>query len=92
MYLLPDHPLGKRMRFAFAILFFTVSFISKSQPFGYNYAKQITIQGAQVSGSADHVNFPVLISVTDNDLRTTANGGRVTSINGYDIVFPQAIV
>jgi biopolymer transport protein ExbB len=90
MYLLPDHPLGKRMRFAFTILFLTVSFISKSQPFGYNYAKQITIQSAQVSGSADHVNFPVLISVTDNDLRTTANGGRVTSANGYDIVFTSS--
>jgi biopolymer transport protein ExbB len=90
MYLLPDHALTNRMRFALGFLFLTASFIGKSQPFGYNYAKQITIQSSQVSGSADHADFPVLISVTDNDLRTTANGGRVTNASGYDIVFTSS--
>jgi hypothetical protein len=58
-----------------------------AQPTGYSYAKQITIQSSQVSGGANLTNFPVLISVTDNNLRTTANGGHVTNANGYDIVF-----
>lgn len=31
-----------------------------------------------------------MISVTDNDLRTTANGGSVENANGFDIVFYSA--
>lgn len=58
-----------------------------AQPYGYSYAKQITIQSSQVSGGADLSNFPVLISLTDANLRTTANGGHVTNSNGYDIRF-----
>jgi hypothetical protein len=52
---------------------------------GYTYGKTITLQGSQISGTL--TNFPVLISLTDNSLRTTANGGRVLNANGYDIVF-----
>jgi hypothetical protein len=32
-------------------------------------------------------NFPLLVSITDSDLKTTGNGGHVTNSNGYDIVF-----
>ena len=32
-------------------------------------------------------NFPVLVSVQNNALRTTATGGLVTSSRGYDILF-----
>jgi biopolymer transport protein ExbB len=52
---------------------------------GYTYAKTITIPAAQVSGSL--TNFPVLVSFTDNALRTVANGGHVQNASGYDIVF-----
>lgn len=52
---------------------------------GYAYGKTITLQGSQISGTL--TDFPVLISVTDNSLRTTANGGRVLNTNGYDIIF-----
>lgn len=54
-------------------------------PFGYR--KSITIDHTQVSGSTDLTDFPMLFSVTDPDLRTTANGGKVTSPNGDDILF-----
>jgi hypothetical protein len=56
-----------------------------AQPVGYGYGRSITINGAQVTGSL--TNFPVLVSVTLADLRTTANGGQVRNANGYDIVF-----
>jgi hypothetical protein len=39
------------------------------------------------AGSSDLLNFPLLISGTYPQLRSTANGGYVTSPNGYDIVF-----
>ena len=51
----------------------------------FGYRKSITINKTQVSGTLS--NFPVLISLTANELRTTGNGGHVQNSNGYDIVF-----
>jgi len=51
----------------------------------YSYKKKITIDKTKVAG--DETDFPVLISVTDNDLRDEANGGHVKSASGYDIIF-----
>lgn len=53
--------------------------------YDYLYKYKITINPAQVAG--DETDFPVLVSVTDNNLRDTANGGHVNNSNGYDIVF-----
>jgi len=54
---------------------------------GYHYVRTITIDQSVVQGSADLVNFPLLISGTYPFLRTVANGGLVQNSNGYDIVF-----
>lgn len=51
----------------------------------YGYRKIITIDLSQVAG--DETNFPILVSITNNSLRDTANGGHVENSNGYDIVF-----
>ena len=59
-----------------------------AQPAGYAYGKRVSIQASRISGS--QTNYPVLISVTDPDLRTVANGGRVRSGSGYDILFTLA--
>ena len=41
-----------------------------------------------MSGSGGSLsNFPVVVNLTDNDLRTTGNGGKITNANGYDIIF-----
>ncbi|MFQ5470674.1 MAG: DUF2341 domain-containing protein [Gammaproteobacteria bacterium] len=53
----------------------------------HGYRKTITINAMQVSGSTDLVDFPVLVSVTDIDLATVANAGKVENANGYDIEF-----
>ena len=39
--------------------------------------KPITIHHTQVSGTSNLTNFPVLVSVTDPNLATVANGGNV---------------
>jgi hypothetical protein len=53
----------------------------------FGYRQQITLTGV-VGGP--HVDFPVLVSVVDLNLRTGGNGGHVDSSNGYDIVFTAA--
>ncbi|HXA64503.1 MAG TPA: DUF2341 domain-containing protein, partial [Bryobacteraceae bacterium] len=57
----------------------------------YNYSwtnrKTITIDHTRVSGSSTLTNFPVLVSVTDVNLKTLANGGSVGKADGTDILF-----
>lgn len=47
--------------------------------------KKITVDHTKVAGPL--TNFPLLISMLDNDLRTIPNGGKVASASGADIVF-----
>lgn len=46
-----------------------------AQPAGYSFRKKLSIQSSQVSGSVDLTNFPILVSITDGDLKSAANGG-----------------
>lgn len=43
----------------------------------------ITVNSGQVPST--QTNFPVLLNVTDNRLRTIANGGNVSNVNGFDV-------
>ena len=54
---------------------------------GYLFKKQINLAHGQVSGGADLSNYPALISMTDANLKTIANGGYVQNSSGFDIVF-----
>ncbi|MDW3196606.1 MAG: DUF2341 domain-containing protein [Cytophagales bacterium] len=58
-------------------------------PCDYGFTKTITIDNTQVDNAdgADLINFPLLVSFTDGDLATVANGGNVQNSNGYDIAF-----
>ncbi len=58
-------------------------------PNGYSYRRLIDITNAQVSGGP-HTNFPILVSTTLADLRTTGNGGKVTDAQGDDIIFTDS--
>lgn len=56
----------------------------------FTYRKSITIDRTNVGNTgapATLTNFPLLISITDLDLKTTANGGDVTDAEGDDIIF-----
>ena len=52
----------------------------------WGYRRTVTIDHTQVPNS-DQANFPVLVSGTYSYLATVANGGKVTSGSGYDIIF-----
>ena len=49
--------------------------------------KKIVIDETLVAGTSNFTNFPVLVSVTDNDLRSTASGGNVQQTDGLEILF-----
>ncbi|MFQ5470560.1 MAG: DUF2341 domain-containing protein [Gammaproteobacteria bacterium] len=53
----------------------------------YDFRKAITIDAAKVSGTTDLTDFPVLVSITDANLATIANGGKVQNASGFDIIF-----
>jgi hypothetical protein len=52
----------------------------------FTFHRAITIDHTKVPNT-DQNNFPVLISGTYPFLATVANGGKVQSPSGYDIVF-----
>lgn len=52
--------------------------------------KQITIDESKVPGSNNLTDFPVLFSVTDPELKTVANGGKVGKSDGTDILFASS--
>jgi hypothetical protein len=54
----------------------------------WGYRKVLTIDQSKVGGSLS--NFPVLVSVTDGDLKSVSNGGKVASAQGNDLVFTDA--
>ena len=57
---------------------------AKAQSFSYRMS--VTVNASQVQ-NGPLSNFPFLFSSTNNNLRTTVNGGHVTNANGYDIIF-----
>lgn len=82
---------NKWWAYLLCFVFVCTDVFSQSAVCAYRYRKRITFDPTRVSGSADLVNFPALISITaDNDLRTVANSGHVESASGFDIVFTGA--
>ncbi|MCL5667137.1 MAG: DUF2341 domain-containing protein [Patescibacteria group bacterium] len=51
----------------------------------WNYRQKLTVNHGQVAGNLS--NFPVLVSLSSNDLKSTVNGGKVGKTDGTDIVF-----
>lgn len=73
---------------ALLLCLFLIGKIS-AQPLGYNYGKVITLLASQVVGPNDLADFTVMLKMTDPDLRSISNGGKVANSNGYDIIFTQ---
>jgi len=57
---------------------------------GFTWSKVLTVDSSKVVGSSDLVDFPVIVHITDPDFIHVSNGGKVESINGYDIGFTGA--
>ncbi|SHK98548.1 surface protein, partial [Reichenbachiella agariperforans] len=63
--------------------------VGLAQPVGYNFLKKIEIDHSVVSGTADLIDYPFLLKITDNDLSHIAegSGGKIENGFCYDIVF-----
>ena len=51
----------------------------------WTYRKAVTVQSSKVETT--ETSFPVLVSVTNPDLKSIGNSGHVSQANGYDIIF-----
>ncbi|MFN0151655.1 MAG: LamG-like jellyroll fold domain-containing protein [bacterium] len=69
-----------------AAAIFAASLLRANDAHAYSYQKTITVQASQVSGGP-HTDFPMLVNITDANLKTVGNGGQVQNANGYDIIF-----
>jgi hypothetical protein len=56
----------------------------------YKWRKQITINTDTWLGDATLYDFPVMVSLVDNDLKNVSHGGKVVHPKGYDIRFTGA--
>ena len=63
--------------------FATITLLAGS---GYTYQRFVVIDHTKIPNT-DQANFPFLFNTTDPAFATVANGGHVTSPNGYDIIF-----
>jgi len=67
----------------------TFASIGTGEEFEYKYRKRITVLNSMTPASCtgDLSNFPVLIDLSGDWLKTEANGGNISHPYGYDIVF-----
>lgn len=56
----------------------------------YKWRKHISINTNSWEGDATLYEFPLMVSLVDNDLKNVSHGGKVISPNGYDIRFTAA--
>ncbi|NQV38737.1 MAG: DUF2341 domain-containing protein [Candidatus Marinimicrobia bacterium] len=67
-----------------------LSLTLQAQPIGFERRMLLSVDNTKVSGATAHVDFPILVSITDNDLRSISNIGDMQNPSGYDIVFTSS--
>ncbi|MBN1675836.1 MAG: DUF2341 domain-containing protein [Kiritimatiellae bacterium] len=78
----------------FSFFIFHFSFFIAAQPSaeggwlgGYAYRRPVTVSAGLVQGATDLTNFPLLVSFADASLKAAVHGGKVGTLEGYDIAF-----
>jgi hypothetical protein len=64
--------------------------VGESRFSGYNWRKKITFDRTMIQGDAPLINFPLLITLKDPDLRHISRGGKMIHIKGNDIRFSKS--
>src|SRR5438105_3506069 len=79
------------MKVKLLLAFLFVFCFSKASPPGFLYYKILTTQESQINvGNNNLSDFPILVRITNNDLKHTSSGGYIQNINGYDIIFTSS--
>ncbi len=80
-----------RRKLAVASLLLVILGVVPSAEAAFKYRKALSVNGTQVVAGPGLLNYPVLVSIAnDASLKTTANGGHVSSTFAYDIEFRAA--
>jgi len=82
--------MSKPRKYAMQCLLLLLSAGLIAQPAGYEHRKLITLNSSQISGSTSHINFPVMLKLTEADLKSSSNGGGIENPAGYDVIFTQS--
>ncbi|MEM9325816.1 MAG: DUF2341 domain-containing protein [Bacteroidota bacterium] len=63
--------------------------VSITPPFipNYSHRMKMTIPASKVSGVSNLTDFPLLVDITNDSLRTDVNGGNILNGSGFDIQF-----
>ncbi len=56
----------------------------------YKFRKQLNLDASQLPAGEALKDFPVMVNIKDDDLRSASNGGKVVSEKGADIRFTKA--
>ncbi len=56
----------------------------------FKHRKMLNIDAAAVVGNETLIDFPVMVSLKDEDLKSASNGGKVVSDKGADIRFTKS--
>jgi hypothetical protein len=56
---------------------------------GYEWRNLITVDSQLVAGGSDLLDFPLMVKVTNSDLRSVAYGGKVRHPEGFDVRFTR---
>lgn len=56
----------------------------------YEWRQEITIEAKTIRGNKNLIDYNLLIELSDDDLKSYANGGKVAHINGSDIKFTKS--
>ena len=62
------------------------TFIDEDSDMTFSYRNKITILDSQVEGTANYADFPVLVSLIDDNLKHVDNAGHVANPDGWDII------
>lgn len=78
------------VKFAISIAIVLLSPMIYAQPSGYSYVRQITTHHTEIAGASNLIDFPLLVSLSLPDLRSTFNGGHIENVNAGDIMFTSS--
>lgn len=75
---------------AVALVFILNSGEQRGYLTGFHWRKALVVDSAQVSGTVNMIDFPLMVHMIDEDLKSESHGGKVNYKTGNDIRFTRS--